>query len=65
MKIIPTKAAKLSSVNLVKYLTKDDMSKATIRMHKPLDQIPIHKRFDGFQLEFCKYNPGYKSHDLL
>ena len=52
MKIIPTKAAKLSSVNLVKYLTKDDMSKATIRMHKPLDQIPIHKRLGGFQLEF-------------
>ena len=44
MKMIPTKAAKLSSVNLVKYRTKEDMSKATINTQKTEDQRPIHSR---------------------
>ena len=28
------------------------------------DSLPLPGE-GGFQLEFCKYKPGYKSHDLL
>ena len=44
MKIMPTKAAKLSSVKRVKYLTKLDKSKATMTKQNNVDQRPIQSR---------------------
>ncbi len=44
MKMMPMSAAKLSSVNLVKYLTMADTSSATITKQRRLAQRPIHRR---------------------
>ncbi len=44
MKIMPIRAANASSVNLVKYLTMAEISKATISRQKKLDHSPIQSR---------------------
>ena len=41
MKMIPTRAAKASSVNLVKYRTMADRSRATMMRQNKVDQSPI------------------------